>query len=67
MICIAAASAMLTSPIRDDRAPSFRRVPPQAAQALNFTARSTNARTCGCSASRSFCSIDLVILGTSPS
>lgn len=67
MICIAAASAMLAPAIFVDRAPPLRRVPSHAAHGMNFTARSTNARTCGCTASRSFCSIDLATLGTRPS
>ena len=67
VICMAAASAMLTSPIFEERAPSLRRVPPQSGHGWNFTARSTNARMCGCNASRSFCSMLLVIFGTMPS
>ena len=67
VICMAAASAMLTPLIFDERAPSFSRVPPQSGQAVNLTARSTKARMCGCRESRSFCSKDLVIFGMRPS
>ena len=67
MICIAHASAMLTPPIFDDRAPSLSRVPPHSGQVAKATARSTKARMCGCIASRSFDSIDFCTFGTSPS
>ena len=67
LICIAQASAMLTPLIFDDRAPALSRVPPQSGQAVNVTARSTNARMCGWSASGSLDSIDFWIFGTSPS
>ena len=39
---------MLIRLIFDDRAASLSRVPPHSGQAVNVTARSTNARTCGC-------------------
>ena len=58
---------MLIPPIRDDRAASLSRVPPHSGQAVKVTARSTNARMCGCSASRSLDSIDFWILGIRPS
>ena len=67
LICIAQASAMLTPPIRDDRAPSLSRVPSQSGQVRKTTVRSTNARRCGCSASTSLDRIDFWIRGTSPS
>ena len=44
---------MLTPSIFEDRAASLSRVPPQSGQAVKVTARSTNARMCGCSASGS--------------
>ena len=67
LICIAQASAMLMPPIREERAASLSRVPPQSGQALKVTARSTNARMCGCSASGSLESIDFCSLGINPS
>ncbi len=53
--------------ILDDRASLLRRVPPHSGQVVNVTARSTKARTCGCSASTSLESIDFWILGIRPS
>ena len=67
LICIAQASAMLIPSIFDDRAASLSRVPPHSGQVVKVTARSTKARTCGCSASTSLDSIDFWILGISPS
>ena len=67
LICIAHASAMLIPLIFDDRAPSLSRVPPHSGQVANVTARSTNARMCGCIASLSLESIDFWIRGISPS
>ena len=58
---------MLMPLISDDRAPAASRVPSHSGQVWNVTARSTNARTCGCIASGSFDSIDLLILGIKPS
>ena len=58
---------MLIPSIRDDRAASLSRVPPQSGQAVKVTARSTNARMCGCMASRSLDRNDFWILGISPS
>ena len=58
---------MLIPSIFDDRAASLSRVPPQSGQVVNVTARSTNARMCGCSASTSLDSIDFWIFGISPS
>jgi hypothetical protein len=58
---------MLIPWIFDDRAASLSRVPPQSGQVVNVTARSTNARTCGCSASTSLESIDFSIFGIRPS
>jgi hypothetical protein len=67
LICIAQASAMLVPSMREDRAASVSRVPSQSGQVRKTTARSTKARTCGWSASTSLFSIDLLILGMSPS
>ena len=64
---MAQASAMLIPLIFDDRAASFRRVPPQSGHVVKVTARSTNARMCGCSASTSLDSNDFWIFGISPS
>ncbi len=58
---------MLIPLIRDDRAASLSRVPPHSGQAVKVTARSTNARMCGCIASVSLDSIDFWIRGISPS
>ena len=58
---------MLIPLIFDDRAASLSRVPPQSGQAVKVTARSTNARMCGCSASTSLDRNDFWILGISPS
>ncbi len=66
LICIAHASAMLIPPIFDDRASADSRVPPQSGQVWNVTARSTNARMCGCIASTSLDRKDFWIAGTSP-
>ena len=57
---------MLTPSIFDDRAASLSRVPSQSGQVVNTTARSTNARMCGCIASTSLDSIDFWICGISP-
>ncbi len=58
---------MLIPRIREERAASLSRVPPQSGQAVKVTARSTNARICGCSASGSLERNDFCTLGTSPS
>ena len=58
---------MLTFLIFDDRAASLSRVPSHSGHVVKVTARSTNARTCGCTVSMSFDSIDFWILGMSPS
>ena len=58
---------MLMPAILEDRAVSLSRVPPQSGQAVKVTARSTNARMCGCIASTSLESIDFWILGITPS
>ena len=58
---------MLTPAILDDRAPSLSRVPPHSGQVVKVTARSTNARMCGCIASTSLESIDFWIRRTRPS
>ena len=58
---------MLIPLIFDDRAASLSRVPPQSGQVVNVTARSTNARMCGCIASTSLDSIDFWIFGIRPS
>jgi hypothetical protein len=59
-------SAMLLPAIFEDRAPSLSRVPSHSGQVVNVIARSTKARTCGCSASTSLASIDFWIFGISP-
>ena len=64
---MAQASAMLIPWILEDLASLLSRVPPHSGQVLKVTARSTKARTCGCSESTSLDSIDLPILGISPS
>src|SRR5690349_14564450 len=51
----------------EDRACVLSLVPSHSGQVVKVTARSTNARTCGCSASTSLDSIDFWILGISPS
>ena len=58
---------MLIPLIFDDRAASLSRVPPHSGQVVNVTARSTKARTCGCSESTSLDSIDFWIRGIRPS
>ena len=58
---------MLIPLIFDDLAGFASRVPPHSGHALKVTARSTNARMCGCIASGSFDSIDFWIRGTRPS
>ena len=58
---------MLMPLIFEDRASSLSRVPSHSGQLVKVTARSTNARTCGCIASGSLDSIDFWIRGISPS
>ena len=58
---------MLTPAIFDDRAASLRRVPPHSGQRVKVTARPTNARMCGCSASTSLDRNVFWIRGTRPS
>ncbi len=58
---------MLIRLIFDDRAPSLSRVPSQSGQVVKVTARSTNARMCGCIASLSLERIDRSTRGISPS
>ena len=58
---------MLIPLIFEDRAASLSRVPPHSGQVVNVTARSTNARTCGCIASTSLDRNDFWILGIRPS
>ena len=58
---------MLIPSIFDERAASLSRVPSHSGQVVNVTARSTNARMCGCSESTSLDSIDFWIFGISPS
>ncbi len=58
---------MLIPSILDDRAASLSRVPSHSGQVVKVTARSTNARMCGCIASLSLDSIDFWIRGISPS
>ena len=66
LICIAHASAMLIPLIFEDRAASLSRVPSHSGQVVNVTARSTNARMCGCIASTSLDRNDFWICGISP-
>ena len=58
---------MLIFLIFEDRAASLSRVPAHSGQVANVTARSTNARMCGCSASMSFERIGFLDSGISPS
>ena len=58
---------MLIPLIFDDRAASLSRVPPHSGHVVKVTARSTNARMCGCIPSLSLDSIDLWMRGISPS
>ena len=58
---------MFFPPIREDRASWVSRVPSQSGHVVNVAARSTNARTCGCSESMSRASIERCILVTTPS
>ncbi len=58
---------MLMPLIFEDRASALSRVPPHSGQLVKVTARSANARTCGCIASGSLDSIDFWIRGISPS
>ena len=58
---------MLIPLIFEDRAASVSRVPPHSGQVVNVTARSTNARICGCIASTSLDRNDVWIRGTNPS
>ena len=64
---MAQTSAMFLPAIFDERASLLSRVPSQSGQIWKVTARSTNARMCGCSESTSLESIDFWILGTRPS
>ena len=67
LICIAQTSAMFLPLIFDERAASLSRVPPHSGQVEKVTARSTKARTCGCSESTSLDNIDFWIFGINPS
>ena len=67
LICIAQTSAMFLPLIFDDRASLVSRVPSHSGQVVNVTARSTNARMCGCIASTSLDRNDFWIFGISPS
>ncbi|CAM5408926.1 hypothetical protein SANTM175S_09113 [Streptomyces antimycoticus] len=58
---------MLTLPIREERASSLSRLPPHSEHSAKVTARSTNARMCGCIDSRSLARNDFWIFGISPS
>ena len=58
---------MLIPLIFDDRASALSRVPSHSGQVVKVTARSTKARTCGCSESTSLESIDFWIRGIRPS
>ncbi len=58
---------MLIPLIFDDRAASLSRVPSHSGQVVNVTARSTNARMCGCIASTSLDRNDFWIFGIRPS
>src|ERR687895_1592116 len=66
LTCIAQASAMLIPAIFDDRASLVSRVPSHSGQVVNVTARSTKARTWGCSASTSLDRNDFWICGIRP-
>ena len=57
---------MLMPAIFDERASADSRVPSHSGQTSKVTARSTNARMCGCSASTSFARNDFWICGISP-
>ena len=57
---------MLVFPIFDERASLLRRVPSHSGHVVNVTARSTNARMCGCNASTSFESMERCIDGIRP-
>ena len=63
---MAQASAMLTPLIFDERASSDNRVPSHSGHVVNVTARSTNARMCGCIASTSLLRNDFLICGIRP-
>ena len=65
-ISIAHASAMLSLSIFEDRASSLSRVPPQSGHVWKVTARSTNARMCGCIDSTSLARKDFLICGIRP-
>ena len=67
LICIALSSAMFLPLIRDERAASARRVPSHSGQIVNVTARSTNARMCGCIESTSLARKRFCTCGISPS
>ena len=67
LICIAHASAIEIPSIFDERAVSLRRVPSHSGHVVNVIARSTNARMCGCIASRSLDRNDFWMRGTRPS
>ena len=67
LICIAQTSAMLLRLIFDERASSLSRVPSHSGQVVKVTARSTKARTCGCSESTSLARNDCWIFGIRPS
>ena len=58
---------MFLPSILDDSASSASRVPSHSGHVVKVIARSTNARTCGCIASRSLESMDFWILGITPS
>ena len=58
---------MLIPLILDDRAASLSLLPPHSGHVAKVTARSTNARMCGCIASTSLDRKDFWILGIRPS
>ncbi len=58
---------MLIRSIFEDLAPSLSRVPSHSGQVVKVTARSTNARMCGCIASLSLDRNDFCSLGIRPS
>ena len=64
---MAQASPMWIPLIRDDRAASLSRVPPQSGQGTKVAARSTNARMWGRIDSRSLAKNDFLTFGISPS
>ncbi len=67
VICMSHRSAIDTPLIFDDRAAAVSLVPSHSGHVPNVAARSTNARMCGWSASRSLDSMDFCSFGIRPS